>query len=299
MYQHVLVPLDGSAFGEQALPTACWIARQAGAVLHLVHAYLPVSPEGMPVVDSHLKALGHHHDHSYLQVLSERIGAEWGLTMATALLELPAAESIAGYARANRVDLLVLTTHGRGGFSRLWLGSVADELVHCCEQPLLVLRPGKMAASDPPACRRILIPLDGSELSAQIVPHGARLGALFGAEYTLLQVVQPARDTLLLSGFHDPELDRETLEEHQAQAEQQLTALAGELRAAGHTVQTQVLVAEQPAPAIIDSVAELKIDLIAMATHGHGGLARLLMGSVADKVLRGVEVPLLLYHPRQ
>jgi nucleotide-binding universal stress UspA family protein len=112
------------------------------------------------------------------------LAATWRGPIEITLLDGPVAEAIAAYAETHRVDLVVMTTHGRGLLSRAWLGSVADRLVRQLPMPMLLVRPHETDPADitnPPSINHVLIPLDGSELSECIVPHALALGRLMGA----------------------------------------------------------------------------------------------------------------------
>jgi nucleotide-binding universal stress UspA family protein len=193
-----------------------------------------------------------------------------------------------------------MTTHGRGGLERAWLGSVADALVRCCSVPILLLRPGESTPdiAQVPQFKRILIPLDGSALAEQILAPALELGGLAHAEYTLLRAVEP----FVLVGYapvaQASRLDLKLTQEGLAEAQRYLDRVAERLRAAGRPPRTRALLAEQSAAAILDEARRQDADLIAMATHGRSGLARLLLGSVADKVLRGATLPVLMVRPR-
>jgi nucleotide-binding universal stress UspA family protein len=173
--------------------------------------------------------------------------------------------------------------------------------------PLLLLRPqdGPLDFAREPSFRHVLIPLDGSPLAEQILDPAGTLAELEQAECTLLRVIKP-----MVIGNYNPTdpalsgLDHQVLKELQALHEQDrvhaleyLQQIAGRLRARGVQVQTRVVVHEQPAVAILEEIKARRPDVVALATHGRGGLQRLLLGSVADKVLRGAGVPVLVHRP--
>jgi nucleotide-binding universal stress UspA family protein len=222
-------------------------------------------------------------------------------------LACPVADALHEQAVALGADWIVLTTHGRGLLARFWLGSVADQLVRRTTVPIFLVRP----RDDAPDLNReqvitnILVPLDGSSLAEQVLEPAASVARAMGAQVTLLRVVQP-----LVLGNYDPgELVAvglrpavlHQLEQIQAElvkaAEGYLDGVAGRLRARGLTVRTAVVASEQPAVAILDEVRARGCDLIALATHGRSGLARMFLGSVADKVIRGATVSVLIHHP--
>ena len=313
MYRSLLVPLDGSPLSEYALPVACDIARRSGAALRLVHVHMratsnPIYVEGQPVIDERLQSLDTDHERAYLERIRDRIIAEQDLRVTIAIREpagkvgrdTPIAAALAADAAATDADLIAMTTHGRGGLARFWLGSVADALVHVSRVPVLSLRPDEPVPRIDlaPVFQHILIPLDGSALAGQILEPTLALGDLTMAAYTLLYVVEPFVLTSYASLAQAADLDTQMNQAALAEAQRYLDDLAQRLRVGGRQVHTQGLLAAQPAVAILDAARAHGADLIALATHGRSGLARLLIGSVADKVRRGADVPVLLYRPQ-
>jgi len=200
-----------------------------------------------------------------------------------------------------------MTTHGRGPLGRFWLGSVADELVRESPVPLLLIRPTKETAdlTREPSLKHIMVPLDGTESAEQMLPNAVELGRFLDADFTLVRVVQPV-GTLVPGGeagtigFQvQTLLDRiDTLQEQVVkEAREYLERKAAPLRQLGLKVSWRVDVADQPATAILHDAVPPIIDMVAMETHGRRGLARLFLGSVADKVIRAATVPVLVHHP--
>lgn len=305
MYTSLLVPLDGSAFSERALPWAVSLARRSGAILrlarvHVPHTRTPVSLEGMPVVDEEVTTLKRQHETAYLADVRSRLAREPAIKVETALLDGPIAPTLAADATLNQAALIVMTTHGHGGFERLWLGSVVDTLIRTATVPLLVLRFAEESApAVEPAVRRILVPLDGSLLAEEALSHALALGALSSAEYVLVHVTEPSAWLGRLPGGTQaayPATEGHEKREHQA--EDYLKRTVARLAEQGHQAESRVIVSSHLARAILDAARAVRADLIAMATHGRGGLSRLLIGSVADKVMRRSDVPLLLCRPR-
>ena len=313
MYRSILVPLDGSLLSEYALPVACDIARRSGAALRLVHVHMratwnPIYIEGQPVIDERMQSLDTAHERAYLERIRDRVIAEQELNVSIAIRDpasdvgrdLTVADALAADAAATNTDLVVMTTHGRGGLARFWLGSVADTLVHLSSVTVLSLRPAEPVPpiDHPPVFRHILIPLDGSALAEQILEPALALGDLTRAMYTLLHIVEPLvlpDYALLAPTFQlDPQLTQAAL----AKGQRYLDDLAQRLRTGGRQVHTRALLAAQPAAEILDAAQAQGADLIALATHGRSGLTRLLLGSVADKVRRGADMPVLLYRPQ-
>jgi nucleotide-binding universal stress UspA family protein len=311
MYRSILVPLDGSKFGEHALPLAMKIARQAQASLQLVHVHVPLAPLSVAnamVYDDRLDVALQQDERTYLENAVQRVAEHARVPVTSTLLEGRIGDALEAHASRAGVDLIVMTTHGRGSLARAWLGSVADELVRRTTLPVILVRPheAKLDLAQELSLRHVLIPLDGSPMAEQIIEPVVALGSLFETDYTLLRAISP-----MIMGrvrvedeptdkFSKDLLDRlETMfEQDRATAAEYLGRLAAQLRTRSLRVQTRVLVHDQPALAILEEVAARRIDLVAIETHGRSGLPRLFLGSVADKILRGTSVPVLVHRPR-
>lgn len=298
MYEKIMVPLDGSRFAEAALPPAVSLARQTGAEVRLVTVQEPIpgfAYEGW-------EPAAREHGERYLEEIRERISHQMIEKVTASFLKGHITEVLEKQAEADDVDLVVMASHGRGMMSRLWLGSVADSFVRHTDRPVLVIRPEPEPPDEPgaeteTAFRKILIPLDGTELSEDALEHAVELGALYGASYSLLRVVPYPMELTSPYLPHTIQMNRSLVDDAKAAAEQYLEGRAGELRKRGYEVETTVAVAAQPARAILDEAEDGGCDLIAMSTHGRGELGRLILGSTADKVLRGTHVPVLLHRP--
>jgi nucleotide-binding universal stress UspA family protein len=183
---------------------------------------------------------------------------------------------------------------------RFWLGSVADTLVHVSSVPVLSLHPTEPVRpiDHPPVFRHILIPLDGSAQAEQILAPALALGDLVEAAYTLLHVVEPSVRSNDAPLAQAAQSDTRMTQTALAEGQRYLDCLAQRLRAGGRQVHTRALFAAPPAVGILDAARTHRADLIALATQGRSGLARLLIGSVADKVRRGADMPVLLFRPQ-
>ncbi len=207
-------------------------------------------------------------------------------------------EALCKHAAGSGTDLVVMTTHGRGPLTRVWLGSVADGLVRQMAAPLLLVRP-----SDGPAdlgaearLRHLLVPLDGSPHAEAILQPALALGQVMRADYTLLRVVEPVPVLGYdVFGYAPACTDFALMERLSRQAVDYPGGVASRLRGQGVDVRPLVLVNPSAAGAILSETESLRHDSIALETHGHGGAARLLLGSVADKVIRGATTPVLVH----
>jgi nucleotide-binding universal stress UspA family protein len=314
MYRTLLVPLDASPFGEQALPLALSIARRAEADVHVVHVHNPLAglyPEGAAYIDDALEAHLRDSQRAYLDSVVRRVAAVSPVHVTPAFLEGGITESLRVLAASTPIDLVVMTTHGRGPLGRFWLGSVADALIRELPMPLLLVRPQEapLDLGKEPVLQHILLPLDGSALAEQMIEPAIALGSLMDADYTLLRVIKPpapvnlhpevaAIGEIAQSVVHQIDKLQEQLHK---EAEDYLERVAERLRKRSLRVRTRVAVEDQPAIAVLHEVAAqsrpASIDLVALETHGRRGLSRMFLGSVADKVVRGASVPVLVHHP--
>lgn len=295
MFRHLMLPLDGSSFAEEAVPVAVEVARRSGAVLDLVHVRRP-DDQPAEVVRASLASTGDYDElaePAYLEAVRARIPA--GVSTTSVTLAGPAvAPALSAHARDRGADLIVMTTHGRGGLARAWLGSVTDRLLREVETPVLLIRPSEHSAEPRPAdlFRRVLIPLDDCTRTEKILEPAIALGGLAKATYTLLRVITPSTWS---AHYHDRrERSEQDAVEH-AQAVRQLQRVAARMQLGPEEVTIEAVRHRTAAPAILEHATH-GFDLIALSTHGHGDMGRFLLGSVADKVLRGATIPVLCCH---
>ncbi len=297
-YRSLLVPLDGSAFGEHALPLALGIARRAGASVRLVYVHSPLESAWGPdrlYPDSGLDVWLKQRKQAYLDGLMRRLAKVTSVPVQPLLIEgrevAPTLCEVAGAA----TDLVVMSTHRRGLLGRLWHGGVADALVRRLTAPLLLVR-GYDAPVDltgDPAPRHVLIPLDGSEAAEQVLGPVLDLGTLTGAGHTLLRIIRHEADYSVAYGRAGT--GRPAGERAQAEAWGYLRRLAGRLGGEAGRVKPRLFVAGQPVAASVLWYAEKHdADLIALATRGRGALSRLFRRSVADQVARHATTPVLV-----
>jgi nucleotide-binding universal stress UspA family protein len=302
MNHNILVPLDGSGFAEQALPLALDLARREGASLDLVQVHelyaLNDPHAGWLPYDAATDALFREQERAYLADLGGRLAGLAAVGVTTAVLDGFPADGILERAQATRPGLVVMTTHGRGPVSRAFLGSVTDEVVRRAPVPVLLVRPREETVdlSREPPLRRVLVPLDRSAEGKRILGPARELCRLTGASATLLHVVESARAPLPRGAAAPPVPDgRPAVEGQERAAAAYLEKVAGWLRDRVPAVRTRVVLGRSAAAVILEEAGAY--DLVALATHGRRGVRRLLLGSVADKVIRGSATPVLLSGP--
>jgi nucleotide-binding universal stress UspA family protein len=308
----ILVPLDGSALAEQALPYVRTLAPLLGARVRLLNVIVDdqhesLLAEGMAASYGMIDPLGtqREREHRSLATLTQHAEGylDWramqlrgqGIDVETDVRCGPAADVIIEAAEGLGIAMLAMATHGYSGLRRWAIGSVTDRVVHATATPVFVVRGAKPAPADPITFKRLMVPLDGSSLAAQALPLAADLAEHARAELLLMQAVESAIDVYpSIVPLGRPDLmPTEILSMLRLRADQQLEQQAAVLRDRGLPVVTHV-VNGHAAEAIVDEAARQSVDLLVMATHGYSGLKRWAIGSVTDKVLHAATTPLLL-----
>jgi len=302
MFGIVMVPLDGSELAESALPFALTLAERSGGELHLVQVaatlrpFTPsgeTDPEGTPSPEE-----ARERSTRYLEEVRSRIreaGSPVGVR--THVLSGRPVEALFGWILKEGVDQVVMTTHGRGRFQRIWLGSVAEGLVRSAPAPVLFWRKGGSGPPDlteQPSLSRILLALDGTESSESMIPRAEELARLFGATLSMVGVI-PA-----LVRFGSPYLPHVAVEEGERGVrrlwlEVHLGRLAEEIRSRGVEVEHEVVFGPPAHEGILEQGSRTGADMVALSTRGRGPSTRLLLGSVADKVIRGSTAHVLVH----
>lgn len=277
MTRPIIVPVDGSNLAERALPLAGRLAGALGSRVTIVQAIPAVAEPTVDVAGAE----------AYLKGLMRRIpGVE---SAETTVVIGDAASAIIETAQRQGAMMIVMSTHGRSGLGRWLYGSVADQVMRGARVPVILV-PVTGAVewpSDRPA--RILVPLDGSPLAESVIGPVEQLAAKARARLILVRAVdsQPFAyaDPSALSSI-DPTLEITLAQEY-------LEEIAKRLRAGGQNVSYRVELGPAVST-IIDVAREVRADLIALATHGRGGLSRLVLGSVATGVVQRAAVPVMV-----
>jgi len=290
--RHVLAATDFSEPATLGLAWAAEIARAHGARLTLVHALappVPVSDFAAPPlqVDRELRSTAETRLRQALEA-----GPLDGVEADAVLRDGTPSQAVNELAEELESDLVVVGTRGLTGFRHLLLGSTAERIVQKSPAPVLSVHPGDRTPTASP--RTILVPTDFSE-DAEAALHTTRQTLSWSGEG------DPPTRVILLHVFHVPAEYRsygpagsffEFTEELSATLDERLAALAGPFRDEG--LRVEWVVAEGiPAEVIVREAAERDVDVIAMGTHGRSGLAHLLLGSTAERVVQHAECPVL------
>jgi len=298
----IVVPLDGSENAEQALPYARALAQRSGGSLLLVSVVdIPVEFGAWSIASAGMYGVEVEKWQLESENYLKRIASEQeGIDTATVVRLGSAAAEISEAVKSVENPVIVTTSHGRTGASRIFLGSVASKLVHDSECPILVIRIQESPSAVAPTFDRVVVPLDGSEFSEAGLASAV---AVFGEHLTLHLVRVIEIPTIPASGMAtggmalNYGLIEEYMDATRDAANEYIQRMIEKLTADGHTVTGEVrdgLVAD----AVHAIATEQNADAIAMATHGRGGLGRIFLGSVAERVLHETDRPLLLTKPR-
>lgn len=302
MLRSILVPVDGSSLAERALPAALDIARRAGGSVTLLRVHVPLAIVGataegvftqdMLAADDALRERAR----TYTSDLAGRLGAEWGVRVEARVEDGSPAGLITEVAEQVNANLVIMTTHGAGGFAPGWLGSVADAVIRHSHRPVLAMPENDAQAHQAFTPKRIMMPLDGSARADGIIPAARDLAHLFGATIDIVRMVAPYVPGDVASALAADRPDPYGIDAETAAAKASLDNVVAGLQEAGVTSRSTVRVELSPVRALLDHIKETDPDCVAIATQGRG-LSRLFVGSVADKLIRGAQRPVLVLRP--
>jgi nucleotide-binding universal stress UspA family protein len=301
MFKHLLVPLDGSALAEAALPAAAYLAEVLGASVTLIHIIEEDAPHEIHG-DRHLS----QPDEAYTYLEEAARALPRGLAVACHVHTLPAsdvARGIVEHVDEFAPDLIVMCTHGSGGLLGLVVGSIAQQVIAFCTTPVFLVHPGEVSHTAPTGeggvwkpLRRLLVPLDGNPDHELGLSLAVGLAHACAAELHLIAAVhtagtltwQPAATARLLPSMTDAYLDLA-----QEEAVAYLQRCVGPLQGTDLSVSAEVQRGD-PADVIVKTADRVQADLIVLSTHARSQMDAFWSGSVTPKVMSRTPLPLLL-----
>lgn len=301
MYKVIMAPTEGSETERPAISMAVRLAQRFDAELRLVRvenapgAAEAISSPAAYAATQHTLAEGRLARLHKLEALGTECRVIGVVRVVTDLENGVVTSTLRDYAKQFEVDLIVMSSHARGGFDRLTLGSVTDYLIRHADVPVLVVKRPMASEDGNPnqTFNRIVVPLDGSALAERILPQVAALASRLNATVSLLQVLTPltySQNQIMQPGL--PWWDEDI-----AVANSCLSRAASYLTEQGLSVSKDVVLSDHVPTAILDYAFRARADLIALATKGAGGAGRFVFGSVADEVTRTSPTSLLVFHP--
>ncbi len=279
----LLVTVDGSKEAEAVLPFVRELAPKFGSHVHVLGVGIGQKSRRVN------RLLDEYVNRTANELHTQDIKAE------PIVLYGNAADKILDFTAENEIDLIIMATHGRSGITRWWMGSVAEKVISEATAPVLLVRSKRSRVSDASDKRvtihKILAPLDGSDIGEVALPYAEAIAVRSQATLNLLQIVSPpgTAEANLLGG---PDWRKFVKAMHDA-GENYLKSVSERLTTRNVKVTYEVLTGE-PADKIVEYATANGVSLIAMSTHGRTGVARWVLGSVADKVLHGARIPILL-----
>lgn len=290
MISTMLIPLDGSAAAEAALAYVPFFPEERVRLLRVepeIKEPMMASPAEWAAWQEEREAEAR----AYLEGIGERLRREGREVDAIVVRGDPAAQVLA---HAGDVDLIIMTTHGRGAASRAFFGGVADRVARHATVPTLLIR-ADLWAGAPPRVDRVVVPLDGSSLAERAIGPAEAVARRLGVPMLLVRVfeIDLARATVM-AGAEAAIADAHAQAAIRQQAAAALEAEAAALRERGVEASALVRVGNTVGE-LLDIITPS--DLIVMTTRGHGGISRWLLGSVTDKLMREAPAPVLLVHP--
>jgi nucleotide-binding universal stress UspA family protein len=302
MYSRILVTLDGSEVAELALGHAKELALKLDLEVVLLHVCEPDGRQQVAMREVYMERVAERMRRGLQMTESNDRQQDQppSISVLTSIEEGNPAEQIVQYAETNAIDVVVMATHGYSGIKRWRLGSVADKVLRASSIPIWLVRAQDSgeATGDAWPGRRVLVPLDGSELAESVLPHVQALAKQKDAEpveVVLVGVCEP----MLLPSYYPPDIPL-NWDHHvtlcKRSSGEYLNKVAKKLKDAGADARVEVLLGKA-ADAIIDFANEQAPSVIAIATHGRSGVSKWTFGSVAERVLRGVSGPVFLVRP--
>lgn len=278
MSKRILVPVDGSRAAEAAVPVAIAIAKKTGAELRLALVREATSLHAQTYLDKTTTLVRQ-------QLTSEDASAS------SVVLKGSVVPALCREAEA--ADLVVMSSHGHGGFVRLWIGSVTDAVLRRTSVPLMIVKPGNEDVTPHASISRIVVPLDGSNAAETAVGSALWLAGHFGAAVTLYRAVSPAGTAS--AAIHDsPKTAARLLSRLKRDARTHLEAVRAKIPDGSCPIDVAVGVHRSPASGILKFAKKKAADMIVIAAQTRSPLKRALIGSVADKVVRGSSIPVLV-----
>jgi nucleotide-binding universal stress UspA family protein len=301
MYRSIIVPLDGSARSQAALPVAAAFAHQTGATLDLVRVHLEERPDLDD--DPSWDAMFREGEMRYLESLALAYEGVAGTQVTTELLDPPVVQSLIEFAERREAPLFVMAGRGRTGIRRAFLGSTCDALIRNGKTPVLVLR--DRGPDEPPTWRlgrhpfaRIVLPLDGSTLAEGGIAHAVAIASATGARLRLVRVIGPVVTSAVLGAIAMQPIWIEGATNRNELAQEYLQGIVDRIKAGSPKIEvtTEVALSTDPASAIIESCHRMAADLVVIPTHGRGA-SRVLAAAVGDRLLRDGPDALLFVKP--
>ena len=294
MFNHIIVPLDGSVLAECVLPHLRVIARGSSAEVTLLRVLDPAeaAPKSRPV-DPFDWQIQKAEAESYLKDISQRL-QQAGLPVQVEVQEGRAAETIIDYAQARGADLLLMSSHGQSGLSGWNVSGVVQKIILRARTSVMIVRAYQAAKVelDKLNYQRILLPLDGSPRAEVVLPYALAIAQSSEADIIVTHIVRrPELPRRTPPSTEDLQLADQLTERNRQEASSYLEELKPRL---GDRVETRLIIDENVSRTLYRQAEEEKIDLVILSAHGHSGETRWPYGSVVISFIAYGTTPLLV-----
>jgi len=312
VYRRILVPLDGSQLAEETLRYAWELAGRLDLDLDLLHVNVPFESPMLSMSQIYLDKMAESAREKIqkIQVKTNGKSTPRHIEVKNKVVIGYPAEEILKYAEENKIDIILMATHGASGVRRWAIGSVAYQVLHASKVPVWLVRTGipQEVVYDKWPQRTILVPLDGSKLAESALPHAEALAKQRGVQLidiSLLSIYAPKIDppSYYFQTNYPPTIPlqyadyvQQEIDQAKTRCEKYLKTIAQGFISKGIKVRTEAIMGEA-SEEIIKYANKNPFQLIVMASHGRSGIRHLAFGSVAEKVLLEVKIPILMITP--
>jgi nucleotide-binding universal stress UspA family protein len=297
MFDHILVPLDGSILAECVLPHVLAFAQTFCSKVTILNVLDRESAYGsMNVVNPLDWAIRKAIAETYQQGVSDRL-SKAGLQISSAITEGRAAEAIINYAHEHKVDLIALSTHGLSGLSGWNISSIVQKVIYRAYTSLLIIPAYQQVQMDLAGFRyqKVFVGLDGSRRAEWVLPEALELAAFHHALLLLAHVIsKPEIPSYMPLIEEETELLNRIIERNYRYAEIYLQDLCSRLSTDIVNIKAYQLISENPIEALRELAEQERVDLVVLNAHGHSGCYKRLYGSVTLSFITYGATPLLI-----
>jgi nucleotide-binding universal stress UspA family protein len=294
MFKHMLVPLDGSPLAERILPFACALAEKCGARLTLLHVIEKRAP-AMVHTERHLTNPAEAEE--YLRQAGSALPCGPGIEHHVHVDPVgDVGRSIVAHAQEIGADLIAITTHGAGGMKRALFGSIAQQVLSRCRQPVLLIPSRYEPGAQPVRLERFLVPVDLNPGHGPAIELALQTAQVCGAQVILMGIAATAGTLTGMSGAAaqvQPLTSAALLDAERERFHARLIEI--QLAAARMNVPSHIVIDQGPPGArILLRMEQTSYDLVIFASHRRRGLDAVLTGSVGQQLCNGSKSPLLI-----
>jgi nucleotide-binding universal stress UspA family protein len=294
--RNIVVPLDETNFAEHALPMALGIAEEFGAVLHLVHVFVPTDEldpyDALYYPGASISSLKRRKT-KYLSEAVGRISKATSAFVSGRLVDGRGVPEALNSLSGITPDLIIMATHGRTAFGRLWWGGVAHSLLRASDVPLILVRGNNERPSyEARRVKHVVLPVSGDEAPRKALDSLTEVGVFQTARHTLLHIVPREPKLVIREGA----LRTEWAPSHEnwAAGMRYLRPLARSLRDSGRHVHTRVVSSDEiTGPTLLRCAEESNADMIALPHRRRGAFRRLVWPGTTEYLFHNADRPLM------